>query len=96
MRSNASVAKMNRALRHLGDGGFMRDHHQDHVALGLNTCQQGHDLVGVFTVEVAGGLVRQQDFRVVGKAAGDGDALALAGGKLIGILLEAVLEPHLA
>ena len=46
--------------------------------------QEVEDLGGGFGVEVAGRLVGDEDGRVVGQRAGDGDALLLAAGKLAG------------
>ena len=43
---------------------------------------QGHDLVGGFGIQVAGGLVGQDDIRVIDEGPGDGHALALPAGKL--------------
>ena len=43
-------------------------------------------------VEVAGGLVGQDDRRGADERAGDGDALALAAGELGRVVVEAVVE----
>ena len=43
-------------------------------------------------VEIAGGLVGEEDGRLEGQGAGDGDALALAAGELVGQVVEAVVE----
>ncbi len=54
-----------------------------------------HDLVAGGRVEVAGGLVGQQDGGVVDQRAGDGHALALAAGKLVGLVVHALFQVHL-
>ena len=43
-------------------------------------------------VEVAGGLVGEDDGRAVDERAGDGDALALAAGELVGLVVHAGFE----
>src|SRR5205085_4468417 len=43
--------------------------------------EHGGDLVGGVLVEIAGGLVAEQDARRIGEGADDGDALLLAAGE---------------
>jgi hypothetical protein len=45
-------------------------------------------------VEVRQRLVHQDDVRLHGERAGDGDALALAAGQLAGIALQQLLDMH--
>ena len=45
-----------------------------------------------FGIEVAGGLVRQQQGRAVGEGAGDGDALLFAAGQFVGLVEHALGE----
>ncbi len=47
-------------MRILGDVGLVRDE-DDGVALGMQSVEEGHDLVAGLGVEVAGGLVGQDD-----------------------------------
>jgi hypothetical protein len=54
-----------------------------------------HDLAAGFDVEVARGFVGEEDARVVHKRPGDGDALALTAGELVGAVLEAMGEAEL-
>ena len=75
----------------LGDVGLMGDD-DDGVALGVEVVEEGHDLVAGFGVEVSGGLVGEDDGGVVDQGAGDGDALALAAGELIGLVHHAGAE----
>jgi acyl-CoA thioesterase-1 len=43
-----------------------------------------------FVVEVAGGFVGEEDFRAVHEGAGQGDALLLAAGKLVRVVVDAI------
>ena len=56
--------------------------------------QQGQDLVRAVAVEVAGGLVAEQERRVGHDGAGDGHALLLAAGELARLVLRAVGDAH--
>jgi hypothetical protein len=52
-------------------------------AFGLDDgAEQAHDLLGGLGVELAGGLVGEQELGAGGEGAGDGDALLLAAGEL--------------
>ena len=55
--------------------------------------QQLHDLLARFGVQVAGRLVGHDDGRVVDQRAGDGHALLLPAGKLVGAVVHAVAQP---
>ena len=73
------------------DVGLVRDH--DHgVAGARELVEQRHDLLRRGRVEVAGGLVGEQDRRTVDQRARDGDALALPARELVGMVAHAVLE----
>ena len=67
-----------------GDGQIVRHEDQGHAQLPVQAEEKFHDLAGIFAVEVAGGLIREQDGRAVGEAAGDGDALSFAAGEFGG------------
>ena len=56
----------------------------DGRALLVQFGQQIHDLFAVLRVEVAGGLIGEDQLRVRNDGAGDGDALLLTSGKLLG------------
>src|SRR4051794_35396277 len=45
-------------------------------------------------VEIAGGFVREQDGRVEGQGARDGNALTLAAGEFVRQMIEAMAELH--
>ena len=66
----------------LGAPGDLRivSHNQEcHAPLRLKAAQQVQDLGRAFAVQVSRWLIRQKDLRPVGKAAGNGHPLALAG-----------------
>src|SRR6185295_2520910 len=54
--------------------------------------EEGDDLLAGLAVEVAGGLIGEEDGGAVDEGASDGDALALAAGELIGLVMHAVAE----
>ena len=56
--------------------------------------EQVQDLLAGPGIEVAGGLVGQEQGRVVDQGAGDGHALLLAAGELRGVVVQAVPQPH--
>ena len=62
-------------------------YHYDGRALLVQFGQQIHDLFAVLRVEVAGGLIGEDQLRVRNDGAGDGDALLLTSGKLLVVLL---------
>ena len=56
--------------------------------------EQPHDLLAGGAVEVAGRLVGQENARLVHQRPGDGHALPLAAGELVGPVLHPVAQPH--
>ena len=74
-----------------GDVGLV-GYDDDGVSAGVEVVEEGHDLVAGLGVEVAGGFVGEDDGGVVDKGAGDGDALALAAGELVGLVHHAGAE----
>ena len=86
-----------------GDVFLVRDD-DDGVAFPRKLLEQRHDFRAGLGIEIAGRLVGQQDGRLVDQRAGDGDALALAAGKFVGLVMNAVgqadlrqrLQRHLA
>ena len=76
-------------LRQLGVVGD----HDDEPVLG-DLLQDFHDLDAGLAVQGAGGLVRQDDVRVVDQGPGDGHPLHLAAGHLAGLLFQLVPQPH--
>ena len=88
---DGAVADGDDAVGVLGDVGLVGDE-DDGVALGVEIVEEGHDLVAGLGVEVSGGLVGEDDGGVVDEGAGDGDALALAAGELVGLVHHAGAE----
>ena len=73
---------------------FVVSHHQDSTALLVQVGEQIQDDVLVGGVQVAGGLVGQDDLGVVHQRARDGHALLLAAGKLGGQMTRAIGKAH--
>ena len=86
-----AVANSNDTMGIFGDVGFVGDQH-DSVALGMKFVEECHDLITGFGVQISSRFVREDDGRVVYKSAGDGDALALAAGELVGLVKHARAE----
>ena len=72
----------------------MRDHDDELIPGYL--LEDIHDLHGGLGVERAGRLVGKQDIRVVHERAGNGDALHLAAGHLVRLLIELIAEADLS
>src|SRR5208282_3407025 len=86
-----AILEVNDAVGVLGDIVFVADQH-DGVALLVQAVEQGHDLGAGLRVQVAGGLVGQDDGGIVDQRAGDGHTLPLAAGELVGLVHHAVGE----
>ena len=88
-----AVSQMNPAVHALGQAEIVGD--GDHGLAAIDDLAQHleHLLAGL-GVERAGRLVGQDDVRVVGERAGDGDALALAAGKLVRPLVHVIGKPE--
>ncbi|MES4906617.1 MULTISPECIES: hypothetical protein [unclassified Streptomyces] len=66
-----------------GDAFVVGDHDQG-LAGGAQLVEEPEDVVGRGAVEVSGGLVGEDDQRLVDQGAGDGDPLPLPAGQLRG------------
>jgi len=73
------VVESDAAAGEAGHLGIVGDH-DDGVALGVQALEKLDDDALVGGVEVSGGLVGEDDGRVVDERAGDTDALLLASG----------------
>ena len=71
-------------------------HQHDGVALLPEPLEQAHDFVAGGAVRGAGGLVGQQDGRIVHQRPRHRDALPLAAGKLVGLVVHARFQIHRA
>ena len=90
-----AVADADDAPRMPGDVLLVRDDN-DGVALLRELLEQRHDFLAGLGIEIAGRFVRQQDGRLVHQRAGDGHALALAAGKFVGLVMNAVGQADVA
>src|SRR5438045_3328098 len=93
VRLDPAVADVDGAMGMVGDVALVGDH-DDRVALAVQLLEQPHDLLAGGGVEVAGGLVREQDGGTHDQRAGDGHALALAAGELARLVVHAVAQVH--
>src|SRR5690606_25269152 len=73
---DTAVEEVDRAIRMPRVAGVVRDH-ADRRAFLVQLFEELHDRLAVLRVEVAGGLVSEQDGRGAGHRAGNGDALLL-------------------
>jgi len=62
--------------------------HDDQASVVGDLAQQAQDPVNLDVVQVGGGLVGQDEGRVVGQGAGDGDSLLLATGEIPGFSIQ--------
>ena len=74
------------------EAAVVGDDDEGGVALGLQAAEDAVDLVAGAGIELAGGLVGEEQDRVLHEGAGDGDSLLFAAGKLVGAVVEAVAE----
>ena len=88
----SAVAERHDARAVLGDVGFVRDQHDGDAALDVQALEQAHHLDAGPRVEVAGGLVGEQDRRVVDQRARNRHALLLAARQLVGMMAEPIAE----
>src|SRR5262245_46097866 len=88
---DTAVAKPDHAAGPLGDVVLVR-HHDDRLAGPVHLLKHLHDLVAGARVEIAGRLIGEDYVRVVHQAAGDGDPLLLAAGKLHRAMIQPVAQ----
>ena len=91
---DARVAQGDGARAAFGDTVIVGDDEDGGAEALVEVADEREDLGAGVRVEVAGGLVGEQDGRGEGEGAGDGDALALAAGEFVGEVIEAVAELH--
>ena len=88
-----TVLDVDDAVGVLGDIGFMRYQHNG-VAFAMQVFHQLHDFVSGLRIKVAGGLVGQNDRRIIDEGAGNSDTLALSAGKFVGLMVHALAQIH--
>ena len=91
---DARVAQGDGARAAFGDAGIVRDDQDGGAQALVEIADEVEDFGAGVGVEVAGRLIGQQDGRMKGQRARDGDALPLAAGKFVGQVIEAVAELH--
>jgi hypothetical protein len=89
-RHQHALFKVDQAPGARGGLGVVRDHHDGLAEFAVQLVQQVQHLGGGGAVEVAGGLVGDDQRRVGHQCAGDGHALLLAAGELVGVVVGAV------
>ena len=89
-----AVADVDGAIGVRGHVGLVRDD-DDGVARLVEPLEDAHDLDAGLRIEIAGGLVGEQNRRIVHEGAGDGHALALPAGELVRAVIDARPELHL-
>ena len=82
---------MNDPFRFASDIIFVR-HDDDGVAVGVEVAEEIEDFAAGLRIEVARRFVGEEERRFVHERAGDGDALALAAGEFVGLVVHAVAE----
>ena len=87
---DAAVAHRDDPRRARGDVALVRDEHDGDPAVAVELLQEREDLEAGARVEVARGLVGQEQRRIGHERARDRDALLLAAGELVGRVVEAV------
>ena len=75
-----AVLQLDHAARAAREAGIVR-HDEQRLALARESLEEQADVGGGLAVEVAGGLVGDEDRRIVGERARDGRALLLAARK---------------
>src|SRR5258706_1025955 len=67
-------------------------YHDDRAALVVEFFEEGEEFFAGAAIQCAGGFIGEEDGGVGYDGAGDGDALALAAGELVGLVVRAVGE----
>src|SRR4030095_5041992 len=91
----SSVFKNSAVLDAYNAAGMLRDgfgvgDQNDRAPFGVKLLEQSENFVAAVAIESAGGLVGENDRRVVNQRPGNGDALLLAAGKFRGPMRGAV------
>ncbi len=74
--------------------GIVGDHHDRLVEVLVQALQDLQNLCSGMAVEIACGLIGQQKSRVADDGAGNGHALFLAAGKLLGQMADAFFQSN--
>src|SRR5438128_11710700 len=93
LANNPPVVNPDAASRALGDVDGVGDH-DDRAALPIEILEQRQNLVARPAVESAGGLVSQNERRIVDDRTGDRDALLFAARQLMRPVIEAMAQAY--
>src|SRR5690348_1418293 len=91
----SAVGEFDAAIGKRADGRVVRDH-ENGVAFAMQFAEEADDGLLVGLVEIAGGLVGENQLGVINQSAGEGDALLFASRKLAGKMSEALGESDAA
>ena len=91
---DAAVPHPDDTMRKVLQVNIVRHHHHRHLVLGVEGMQQPDDKAGVGRVQVAGGLIQQQEGWHVGDGTRDGDALLLTARQLRGEVVQPVSQSN--
>lgn len=78
------------------DEAMVVGRHKERHALEVQIQEEFVDLIGHVRVQIAGGFIGEKHPRIVCDRPGDDDALLLASGELVGVIVTLVTEPHAA
>src|SRR5512134_4018551 len=84
VRGHPAIGQPDDAIGHRRDGGVVRNDHRGGPELGVDALERFEHHDACRNVQGAGGLVAQQDGRLLGDGAGNRDALLLAARELRG------------
>src|SRR5882724_1603590 len=90
----AAVEQADDSVGAVGQARVVGDHDHGRLVLAVQLFENAHDLVAHLAVEVAGGLVGQEDLRAADDGAGDRHPLLLAARELGGEVMGARGKPH--
>src|SRR5204863_1456671 len=89
-----AVGESNDALGTAREGEIVRDEHDRRARLAVQRLEQLHDTRAGLAVEVARGLVGEEQPRRIAERPRDRDALLLATGELIREVVHTIAETH--
>jgi hypothetical protein len=90
-----SVLEVDDTLAVMGDIGVMGDHEQGDILLLMQVGEYGHNILTGMGIEVTGRLIGQDNRRVFGQSAGDGDPLLFTAGEFGRSMIHTVGEADL-
>ena len=91
---NYAVPQRQDSIAESGGKVIVRDQKNRGVEFAMKVVEEAKDIFSRGGVEIAGGLVPEQNGRAKNERAGDGHSLALTSGKFVGTMMRASLESH--